>query len=119
MFTIFGRSPLAWLAAIQAVLAVLVTIPAVGLSEATAATILVVVSGVAALLEAIAARPFVIPALTGAVRTILVGLVAFGLPVSETTTGAIVAALSVILALILQPNTTPTVDPAPGFNTKS
>lgn len=112
---IFGRSPAVWLAAIQSVLAILVTLPALGFGEDLAAAVMVVVSALVAVAEAIMARPFVVSALTGAVRTLLVGLVAFGLPLSEATTGALVAALAMVLALVMQPNTTPTGDPAPGF----
>lgn len=115
---IFGRHPLMWLASIQAVFAVLVTIPQVqewGFTEVMAATSMTVISGLFAVLDAIAARPFAIPALVGAVRTVLVGLMAFGLPLSDQTVSTIVAALAIFLALITQPNTTPAHDPAHGF----
>ena len=112
---IFGREPVVWLGAISAVLAVLVTVPAVGLSADAASWVMVIVSGVFAGVEAVMTRPFVVTALTGAVRTILTGLVFFGLPLTEETSGAVVAALNMVLALVLANSVTPAADPAPGF----
>lgn len=112
---LFGRSPLVWLAALQSVLAFLLTLPAVGLTQPVAAAIMVVASGLFAGWEAVVTRPFVITALTGAVRTILVAIAGFGIVLPEATLTAFVSGLAVVLALILQPNTTPTGDPAPGF----
>lgn len=116
---LFGRNPLVWLAAIQSVLAVLVTIPAFNLSQDVAAWIMVVVSALFAIWEAVVTRPFVISVLTGAVRTLLVGLAGLGLNLPEATLAAIVASLALVLALVLQPNTTPAHDPAPGFLVRS
>lgn len=115
---ILGRNPLVWLAAIQSVLAVLVTLPSVGLSQEVAGGIMVVVSAAFTAWEAIVTRPFVVSTLVGAVRTLLIGVAAFGIVIPEATLAAFVSALSVVLALVLQPNTTPTADPAPGFNTR-
>lgn len=112
---IFGRYPLIWLAAIQSILAVLVTLPVLGVSQTVATGILVVLSGGFAVWEAVTARPFVIPALVGAMRTVLVGLAGFGLVLPEATLAAVLIALTNVLALVTQPNTTPTVDPAPRF----
>lgn len=112
---LFGRAPLVWLAAIQAILAFLVSLPSIGLSQAAAAAIFVIVSGAFAAWEAIMTRPFVITALTGAVRTILIALAGFAIVIPEATLTAFVSGLAIVLALILQPNTTPAGDPAPGF----
>lgn len=112
---LFGRNPLVWLAALQSVLAVFVTIPQVGLSQEMAAGVMVVLSGLLAAWEAATARPLAIPALVGAVRTVLVGLMGFGLVIPEATLAALVSALALVLALVVQPNTTPAIDPAPGF----
>lgn len=116
---LFGRSPLVWLAALQSVLAFLLTLPALGLTQPVAAAIMVVASGLFTGWEAIVTRPFVITALTGAVRTILVAVAGFGIVLPEATLTAFVSGLAVVLALILQPNTTPTGDPAPEFDTRS
>ena len=115
---IFGREPAVWLHALQAVLAFLVTLPALnalGLTEEVSAWVMTIAAGVVALLVAMATRPMVVSALTGAVQTILTGLVAFGLPLSEQSTGALVAALNVVLMLLMPLGLTPAVDPAPGF----
>jgi hypothetical protein len=112
---IFGREPVVWLGAISAILAVLVTVPAVGLTEEAAGWIMVIVSGVFAAVEAAMTRPFVVTALTGAVRTVLVGAMFFGLPISEETAGMLVAAMNAVLMLVLANSVTPAADPAPGF----
>lgn len=112
---LFGREPVVWLGAISACLAVLVTIPAVHLTAEAAGWIMVIVSGVFAAGEAILTRPFVVTALTGAVRTILTGVMFFGLPISEETAGMLVAALNAVLMLVLANSVTPAADPAPGF----
>ncbi|MFI6510151.1 hypothetical protein ACIBCT_21305 [Streptosporangium sp. NPDC050855] len=112
---IFGREPVVWLGAIAAVLAVIVTIPDVGLTAEAAGWIMTIVSGVFAAAEAIMTRPFVVTALTGAVRTVITGFVFFGLPLTEETSGAIVAALNMVLMLVLANSVTPAADPAPGF----
>ncbi|MGW0805934.1 hypothetical protein [Nonomuraea sp. NPDC002799] len=115
---IFGREPAVWLHALQAVLAFLVTLPALnalGFTAEVSNWVMTVAAGVVAALVAIATRPFVVSALTGGVQTILTGLVAFGLPLSEQSTGALVAALNVALMLLMPLGLTPTADPAPGF----
>lgn len=112
---IFGREPVVWLGAISAILAVLVTIPEMGLSAEAAGWIMVIVSGVFAAAEAIMTRPFVVTALTGAVRTLLTAGLFFGLPISEQTAGMAVSALTAVLMLVLANSVTPAADPAPGF----
>jgi hypothetical protein len=105
--TIFGREPAAWLYVLQALLAFAVTVPALGIDAEMSAWIMTVANGLMAGLVAVMTRPFVVSALTGAVQTVLTGLMAFGLPWTEQQTGAAVAAMSVILALILRPNVSP------------
>mgnify|MGYP006976742582 CR=1 FL=1 len=105
--TIFGREPAAWLYALQALLAFAVTVPALGITEEMSAWIMTIANGLMAALVAVLTRPFVVSALTGAVQTVLTGMIAFGLPMTEQQTGAAVAALSVILGLILRPNVSP------------
>lgn len=112
---IFGREPVVWLGAISAILAVLVTIPAVGLSTEAAGWIMVIVSGVFAAAEAVMTRPFVVSALTGSVRTVLTAFMFFGLPISEETAGMAVGAMNAVLMLVLANSVTPAADPAPGF----
>ncbi len=112
---ILGREPVVWLGAIAACLAVVVTIPEVGLSAEAAGWIMTIVSGVFAAAEAIMTKPFVVTALTGAVRTILTGFMFFNLPISEETSGMLVGAMNAVLMLVLANSVTPAADPAPGF----
>ncbi|MEU4224260.1 hypothetical protein AB0F17_08205 [Nonomuraea sp. NPDC026600] len=115
---IFGREPAVILHALQAVLAFLVTLPALnqlGLTEEVSGWVMTLAAGAVALLVAIATRPLVVSALTGAVQTILTGFVAFGLPLSEQSSGALIAALNVVLMLLMPLGLTPAADPAPGF----
>ncbi|MEU8151805.1 hypothetical protein [Nonomuraea sp. NPDC048901] len=115
---IFGREPAVWLHALQAVLAFLVTLPALnalGFTPEVSGWVMTVAAGVVAVLVALATRPLMVSALTGGVQTILTGLVAFGLPLSEQSTGALVAALNVVLMLLMPLGLTPVADPAPGF----
>ncbi|MCT9932461.1 hypothetical protein N5079_19860 [Planotetraspora sp. A-T 1434] len=115
---IFGREPAVILHALQAVLAFLVTLPALnslGLTAEVSGWVMTIAAGLVALLVAVATRPFVVSAATGAVQTILTGLVAFGLPLSEQSTGALVAALNVVLMLLMPLGLTPAADPDPKF----
>ncbi|MFI6595012.1 hypothetical protein ACIBHX_02120 [Nonomuraea sp. NPDC050536] len=115
---VFGREPAAWLHALQAVLAFLVTLPVLnglGFTEEVSNWVMTIAAGVVALFVAIATRPVVVSALTGAVQTILTGAIAFGLPLSEQSSGALVAALNVILMLLLPLGITPAADPDPAF----
>lgn len=104
---ILGREPAAILYALQAVLAVLVAFGVFGLTETSAAWVLVIGNGAMALVVAVVTRPFVVSALTGGVQTILTGLIAFGLPLTEVQMGAVIAALSILLGLTLRPNVVP------------
>lgn len=113
--TIFGREPAIILYVVNAVVAFLATIPAIGLTEESSAWVMTIASGVVALVVAFATRPFVVSLLTGAVQTILTGLAAFGLPLTEQMTGAFVILLSGVLGLVLRSNVTPAADPAPAY----
>ncbi|MFI7042606.1 hypothetical protein ACIBI0_38515 [Microbispora rosea] len=106
-FKILGREPAALLYGIQALLAVAVSFGLFGLTEESAAWVLTISAGVFALITAVATRPFVVSAMTGAVKTILTGAVAFGLPLTEAQMGAVLAALAIVLGLILRPNVSP------------
>ncbi len=116
---IFGRSPLAWIALVQTVLAFVVTIPSLGITPTVAAATVVILSGVATIADAVLARPVATAAIAGAFRTILIAAGAFGLTLSEGTLTALVALVAFVVAFITQPNTTPTGDPAEGFDTRS
>ena len=104
---LFGREPAVWLYVINAVVAFLITIPAVGLTEESAGWVMTIATGVVALLVALLTRPFVVSALTGALTTIFAGLASFGLPLTEQQTGAFVFLVSAVLGLLLRSNVSP------------
>jgi len=103
----FKWEPVVWLAAIQSVLAVLVAIPAIGVSGDTAAWILTVTSAVFAAVEAWMVRPMTPAALTGAIRTALTALALFGLPVSESLAAALVGLGTMVLGLMVRNGVSP------------
>ncbi|MET8866548.1 hypothetical protein ABZW11_26720 [Nonomuraea sp. NPDC004580] len=104
---IFGREPAVILYVVNAIVAFLATIPAVGLTAESAGWVMTIASGVVALLVAMLTRPFVVSALTGALSTILTGLASFGLPMTEQQTGAFVMVVSAVLGLVLRSNVSP------------
>lgn len=119
---IFGRSPLVWIAFLQTLLAFLVTVPVAqgaGLTQTIANSIVVLAGVVFTVWDAALARPVSVSLITGAVRTGLIALAAFGWHLSDVQLTTAVGLLSVTLALLTQPNTTPAGDPAEGFDTRS
>lgn len=104
---LFGREPAVWLYVINAVVAFLVTLPAIGLTEESAGWVMTIATGAVALLVAMLTRPFVVSALTGALTTIFAGLASFGLPLTEQQTGAFVFLVSAVLGLLLRSNVSP------------
>lgn len=114
---IFGRDPVMWLAAIQSVLAILVTIPVVN-SYVTPVLVAWLITGLSAAftaLEAWSVRPVAPAMLSGAVRTTLTALVLFGLPIPETTQGAIVAGVTMLFGFLIANGSTPNVAPDMSF----
>jgi hypothetical protein len=107
-FKLFGREPAAISYGIQSLLAVIV---AFGVITGEAADwTMTIVNGVLALLVALTTRPVVVASITGAVSTILTGIVSFGLPGLTFTTvqqGVIIGALTAWLGLWLRPNQSP------------
>lgn len=117
MITIFGRQPVVYLTGLQAILAVVVSIPAIGVDAAMAAWIITLASALLGAVEAWAVRPFNVAAMTVAVRTSAAALVMFGLPIPPDTAGAIVGVGTFVMGLLMWNTVTPKVDPAPGFLT--
>jgi hypothetical protein len=114
---LFGREPAVILYVINALVAFLATIPAIGLTAESSGWVMTIANGVVALLVAVLTRPFVVSALTGALSTVLTGLAAFGLPFTEQQTGAFVMVVSAVLGLVLRANVSPspaTSDYPPG-----
>ena len=113
---IFGHEPAVWLYVINAIVAFLVTIPAVGLTAETSGYVMTIASGVVALVSAILTRPWVVSALTGALATILAGLASFGLPLTEQQSGAFVFLVSAVLGLLLRSNVSPAATAGPAYH---
>jgi hypothetical protein len=109
--TLFGTEPAVILYVINALVAFLATIPAVGLTAETSGYVMTIASGVVALLVAFLTRPWLVSALTGAVSTILAGMVSFGLPLTEQQSGTFVILLSAVLGLVLRANVSPSSGP--------
>lgn len=114
---IFGYYPATLIAAVTAILAVLVNIPASPLSAEQAAWFVTGLSAIAVAAEAWTVRPITVPILTGAVRTTIAAVVFFGEPfgvtISDELSGAIVAAVTMIFGLLTHANGTPAIDPDP------
>ncbi len=112
---ILGREPIVWLTGAQSVLAVVVSIPALGVSAETAAWVITLASLVLGALEAWSVRPFTVAAMTAAVRTTVTALVMFGLPISPELSGAMVALGTFVLGLLTANSVTPKAAPDPEF----
>jgi len=112
---IFGYYPATIIAAVQAVLAVVVNLPASPLSADQAAWFVTILSAVAVAAEAWTVRPVTVAMLTGAVRTTIAAVVLFGVPMNEELSGAIVAAVIMVFGLLTHANGTPAISPKPGF----
>lgn len=104
---IFGREPAVILYVFNAIVAFLVTLPAIGLTEESAGWVMTIATGAVALLVAMLTRPFVVSALTGAMTTVFAGLASFGLPLTEQQAGAFVFLVSAVLGLLLRSNVSP------------
>ena len=116
---IFGYYPATIIAAVQAVLAVVVNLPASPLTPEAAAWFITGLSAVAVAAEAWTVRPMTVAVVTGAVRTTIAAVVffaePFGVSISPELSGAIVAAVTMIFGLLTHANGTPAIDPKPGF----
>lgn len=109
-FKLFGRDPAAILYGLQSLLAVLVAFGFLGLTATSADWVMTIGNGVMALIVAVTTHPFVVGAITGAVQTVMTGIVAFGLPGLTFTTaqqGVLIAALAAFLGLTLRLNQHP------------
>lgn len=101
----FKWEPVAWLAAIQSVLAVLVAFDLV--TGDVASWLLVATSAVFTAVEAFMVRPMTPAALTGAIRTALTALAMFGLPITEDMAAALVGLGTMILGLMVRNGVSP------------
>jgi len=103
---IFGYEPAVILYAINAGVALLVSfgLPLSG-DQVNAATVLS--TAVAAIWTAAVTRPIAVSAITGALATALAAVAAFGVELTVDQQGAVVTAVSVVLALLLRSNVSP------------
>lgn len=109
-FKILGRDPAAILYGLQSLLAVLVAFHIFGLTDQSADWVMTIGNGAMALIVAVTTRPFVVAAITGAVQTIMTGVVSFGLPgltFTQAQQGVLIAALAAFLGLALRVNQEP------------
>ncbi|MBB5781714.1 hypothetical protein [Nonomuraea jabiensis] len=97
--------------AAEHLLAFMVTIPALGLTETAAGYVSTIGSGVLALIVALQTRPWVISTLTGAVSTILTGLSHFWLVLTPAQTAAFILPLPAVLGLVLRGQVSPKSGP--------
>ncbi|MCF6467415.1 hypothetical protein FAF44_03165 [Nonomuraea sp. MG754425] len=109
--SVFGQEPATIMYVLNALLAFLVTIPALGLGETAAGWISTIGSGALALIVAWQTRPWVISALTGAVSTILTGVSHFWLMLTPAQTAAFILLLSAVLGLVLRGQVSPKTGP--------
>ena len=79
------------------------------LTTATAAAVTVIVTAVLGIITAAVTRPVNVSVITAAFATGLTALGAFGLHLSITKEGSLVALLSVVLSLLLRVHVTPAV----------
>lgn len=104
---IFGREPTLAIQALSALLGVAVTFGLPNLSATQAAAIVAVMSGVLAVVNAVAVRPVAPAAFTGLVTAVAVLVAAYGLEVSQETVGAVQVAVVGVLALLTRAQVSP------------
>jgi hypothetical protein len=106
-----------WLAAIQSILAIAVTLPKVNefVTPTFAAWLLTGTSAAFAALEMWSVRPVAPAMLSGAVRTTLTAVVLFGLPIPETTQAAVIAGVTMLFGFLTANGSTPNVAPDHSF----
>lgn len=103
----FKFEPVAWLAAIQSALALLVAFPGVELGADTAAWLLTITSAVFAAVEAFMVRPFTPAALAGAIRTLLTAVVMFGFPISDEFSAALIGFATLVYGFLVRGQVSP------------
>jgi hypothetical protein len=108
---IFGYEPAVLLYAVNAAVALLVAY-GLPLNHDMVAAITVIATAVLTAATAIMTRPFVVSSLTGAFGSLLAAVAAFGLHLTANQIGTAVTALSIVLALLLRQNVSPTTAPA-------
>ncbi|MEV4078938.1 hypothetical protein AB0J43_01425 [Nonomuraea fuscirosea] len=109
--TVFGQEPATIMYVLNALLAFLVTLPQLHLTDTAAGYISTIGAGILALAVAWQTRPWVISALTGSVNTILTGISHFWLVLTPAQTAAFILLLSALLGLVLRGQVSPKSGP--------
>jgi hypothetical protein len=104
---IFGREPTLILQSIGAALGIFVALGVPGLSAQQAALIIAFLTGVIAVVNAIAVRPIAPAAFIGLVGASAALLAAYGFDVSQPVVGAVSSAVVVFLALLTRGQVSP------------
>lgn len=108
---IFGYEPAVILYAINSAVALLVAY-GLDLSSDQVGAVTAIATGVLAAVAAAMTRPIVVSTITGALATVLAAVAAFGLDFTGDQIGATVTGVSIVLALLLRQNVSPTGSPA-------
>lgn len=106
ILSVFKTEPAVVLYSINAALTALVAF-GVHASPGQTGAVTTIAAGVITIITAVAARPVVIPTVTGAITTIATAAGAFGLHLTTAQIGAVVPVVSIILALVLRQAVTP------------
>jgi hypothetical protein len=109
---VFGREPAVFVAILEAVLAFLVTLPALGLTPDGAHNILAVGVAVGGVLTAWTTRETLLSALVGLGQAIVILLVGAGLNLNEQQIGLLVGVMVTVVAVFgVRPQNSPVETP--------
>lgn len=113
MIKIFGREPVYWLSGLQALFAVLVTLPVIGDVVTPDVTAWVIMAGTAILAawEAWAVRPLSVVAMSNAVKVTLTALVLFGFQLPPGLEAGLIALGTFIIGSLMTTDVTPRAFP--------
>lgn len=113
MIKIFGREPVYWLSGLQALFAVLVTLPVINQVVTPEFTSWVIMVGTAVLAawEAWAVRPLSVAAMTNAVKVTLTAVVLFGFQLPPGLEAALIAMGTFIIGSLMTTDVTPRAFP--------
>lgn len=103
----FKFEPAVILYAVNAVVALLVSF-GLGLTHDQVGAITIIATAITTVWTAAVTRPIVVSTITAAVGTLLSAIAAFGFHLSANQVGTSVTVLSIVLALLLRQNVTPT-----------
>lgn len=122
-FKIFGHEPAAIVAAVEVVLAVLLSFGVFGLTLDQAGGVVAVVSAALALVVAYATSNTWVSALTGLVKAGLIAAATFGWALTESQQAAVLSAVAVVGGLLIRQNVsslnTAVSRPSPGAHLRT